>query len=295
MDREGTRGAVLATVYAGIAFGVFWIPIRALEDSGLGAAWAAVMFTGLPLLFILPMFWMRRGQWCRGNARGLMGGVLAGVAFGFYTLAFLHTDVVRAVLLFYLMPVWGFMLGRLFLSEAITPTRWAAVALGFAGIAVIFGAEGGFPMPRNAGDWLALASGMVWACASLLILLDKRVSVGVHVANFFLVATLIGAVGVVIAGQAAAFDIAALSGTLPWFVPVTLLLTLPTGIATIYGPTRINPGIVGLLFMAEVAVAAISAALLSGEAFGMRETLGVLLLITAGLLVPLREMRGVQG
>ena len=36
---------------------------------------------------------------------------------------------------------------------------------------------------------------------------------------------------------------------LPWLIPVALLVILPAGFAAIYGPTILNPGVVGLLFI----------------------------------------------
>lgn len=282
---------MLSAVYAGVAFGLFWIPIRALEKAGLHGAWASLVYTAMPVLLVLPLFWLYRGQLRARNWRGLLGGVLAGIAFGLYALALPYTDIVRAVLLFYLTPIWGFVLGRMVLGEAITPTRWAAVLIGLAGITVIFGlGETGLPLPRNAGDWIALASGMTWAVASLLILIDEEVGVALHGANFFVFSAVVNTVAVLlVTGQAGMPDAEIFLGILPWLVPVALVLTIPAGFATIYGPTQLNPGVVGLLFMAEVAVAAVTAAMLSDEAFGMREGLGVLLVIGAGLIVPLRE------
>jgi len=289
---------MLAAVYAGVIFGVMWIPIRALEDAGLSGAWASMAFTGLPVLFILPIYWIKRTDLRRENWKGLLGGFLGGLAFGFYALSLLYTDIVRAILLFYLTPIWGFLLGRIVLGEKITPVRWIAVLMGLAGIAVIFGASEGLPLPRNMGDWFAVAAGLAWAQASLLILIDEKVSVAVHGASFFVFSALLSALAALMAtnsGQLAMPDSASIMAVLPWLAVVTVLLTLPAGFATIYGPTRLSPGIVGLLFMAEVAVAAVSAAIFSDEPFGLRETIGVLLVIGAGLLVPLYEMRQAKG
>ncbi len=294
MGNAGNRGAVLASLYAGFAFGVFWIPLRALETAGLDGAWASMVFSVAPALVILPIYWLYRRQLRAANWKGLLGGALGGVALGLYTLAFLYTDIVRVVMLFHLNPIWGFLLGRIVLGEAITPTRWLAVALGLAGVTIIIGVEGGLPLPRNAGDWIALGSGIAWAFASILMLVDEDVSVPVHGASFFMFSAILNVIAVMLAGIAipATADFMAV---LPWFIPVTLILTVPAGFATIYGPTKLNPGVVGLLFMAEIAIATITAAILTDETFGLREALGVLLVLVAGLLVPLREMRATKG
>ncbi len=293
MSAEGQKGAVFAALYAGIAFGIFWIPIRALEAAGLSGPWAAMAFTLLPVPFVLPLYWLHRAELRPANWRGILGGILGGLAFGLYSLAFLYTDVVRVVMLFHLTPLWGFLLGRLVLGEIITPVRWLAVLLGLSGIAVIFGVGEGLPLPENIGDWIAFASGVAWAFASLLLLIDEEVSVAVHGTSFFTVSALVNGIAVVLAGGAIP-DSASLVAVFPWLLAVTLILTIPAGFATIYGPTKLNPGVVALLFMAEIAIATITAAILTDETFGAREAIGVLLVLAAGLLVPLREMRATK-
>ncbi len=280
-------GAMLASFYAGIMFGVFWVPIRALEQAGFEGPWPATLYVAAPVIFTLPIYWRYRAD--LSNGRGLLGGVLCGIALGLYAMAFLYTDVVRTVLLFYLMPIWGFLLGRIVLGEAVTGLRWMAIALGFAGIAVIFGAESGLPVPENIGDWMALASGMIWAVASILILTNPGVNAWVHCANFFVFATIL-TVCIALASGIPPPDVALLEPVIWWLLPVALLIALPVGFATVYGATILNPGVVGLLFMGEVAVAAISAAILTDEPFGLREGVGVMLVMAAGLLEPLREI-----
>ena len=60
-----------------------------------------------------------------------------------------------------------------------------------------------------------------------------------------------------------------------YMIPMVFLTSLPD---TVLPPARI-----GVLLMSEVVVGAVSAALLSGEAFGAREALGTLLIIAAAL------------
>jgi drug/metabolite transporter (DMT)-like permease len=70
---------------------------------------------------------------------------------------------------------------------------------------------------------------------------------------------------------------------LAWLLPVTWLL--------LWGARFLEPGRVSLLLLLEVAVAALSAALLAGEPFGAREALGCLLILAAGALEGAAELR----
>lgn len=284
------RTAVLASLYAGLIFGIFWIPLRLLETYGFSGPWAVAIYAGLPALFITPLAWIYRHEYRIAHWHGLLGGVLGGTAFALYALAFLYTDVVRAVLLFYLMPIWGFGLGWLFLRDPMTRVRWVSILLAFAGLSVVFGAKAGLPLPRNTGDWMALASGFVWSFGSLLILMDKQVSIGLQTLHFHAVAALICLVaGIALSSDIPMPDYAGLVAVLPWMIPIALFVVLPGGFATIYGATRLNPGTLALLFMAEIGIAAITAAILTDEPFGPREALGVCLVMMAGLLEPLYD------
>jgi len=52
----------------------------------------------------------------------------------------------------------------------------------------------------------------------------------------------------------------------------------------LWAPKFLSPGLASLLLMTEIVVGAISAALLSDEAFGTRETIGVLMIAGASLV-----------
>ena len=79
---------------------------------------------------------------------------------------------------------------------------------------------------------------------------------------------------------------------LPLLLIFMALLVLPGTYASLWGPKYLSPGVVGLLFMTEIIVGAISVALLAGEPFGMRELMGVLLIAGASMLEPLLALRG---
>ena len=80
------------------------------------------------------------------------------------------------------------------------------------------------------------------------------------------------------------------TAVLPWLVPLALVLIIPAGFAVIYGPTQLNPGIAGILFMVEIGVGTITASILTDEPFGWRELLGVLMITAAALIEPLRDL-----
>ena len=84
----------------------------------------------------------------------------------------------------------------------------------------------------------------------------------------------------------------AVVGVLPWAIPIALIV-IPGAYAAFWGAPHLNPGLVGLLFMTELSVGGITAAIWAGEPFGWRELAGISLITAAGLVeflyAPLRR------
>ena len=219
--------------------------------------------------------------------------MLIGLGYVLYATSFIYTEVVRVIVLFYLMPVWGFLVARVFIGEPITPVRWFSMAAGVAGMLVIFDIDTGVPLPRNAGDWMALTAGILWAFASLMLLVDKQTLSRDYCFMLFFWGTILS---IVFAAFAASQGVlgephwGALGDVAAWLLPFAIVVLIPAGLATVFGPSHLNPGIVGLLFMTEISVAVVTAALLAGEPFGWREIIGIALITLAGLAEPLRGL-----
>ena len=148
-----------------------------------------------------------------------------------YTNAFLYTDVVRVLILFYLTPIWGFLLARFVLGDLITPIRWLSIALGLGGMLMIFRADSGLPLPSNVGDWLALAGGLLWAVASLMMLTGKQSPVD-YALWFFLwngIAAIAMALLFFEQTGAAWPALEVFIDVLPWMIPLALVLIIPAG------------------------------------------------------------------
>lgn len=120
--------AKLACLYAGAVWGLFWIPLRALEDPGLHSLWVTVIYFLVCTLCLVPIAILRWKHVIAGGLQLQITAMLSGGALFLYMTAIVHTDVVRVILLFYLTPIWGTLLARIFLGEAITPLRIVAMA-----------------------------------------------------------------------------------------------------------------------------------------------------------------------
>jgi len=62
-----------------------------------------------------------------GDCSVLFSGLVNGGALALYCASMLLTDVVRTLLLFYVAPMWGALLGRFVLGARLTPSRILAI------------------------------------------------------------------------------------------------------------------------------------------------------------------------
>ena len=280
----------LVVAGSGVLWGVWWIPLRWLESSGLRGDWAGVALVGVATAVLAPFMLRDRGRLRRGGRDLLLIGLFSGVAFAAWNHALIAGDVVRVTLLFYLSPIWGTALGALLFRDPVRLLRAVSILLGLAGAAVVLGLESGVPLPRSSAEWLALASGLLFAFAAV----SSRRALGVGgLEKTFLncvfagIATLGLALllpaGPLPAGLSLDRSALPLLACLAWQIPVTWML--------LWGAARLDAGRVGILLLLEVIAAAASAALLTDEPFGLREALGCVLIIAAGLVEGLDEFR----
>lgn len=283
-QRSGHLLPSAAVALCGMAWGGFWYPLRWFEDLGVGGAWVSLIFFAVAAASPLPWLF-RKAHWRDRLGSQFFTGLLLGTAFTLYTVSLVMTDVIHAILLFYLTPVWSTIGGLMFLRERMTLARGLSMALGFAGMMFILGFEEGLPLPRNAGDWVALASGMLWAAGTLRSFARPSSGIAMPVFSFSIGGLVSSGVVLIIAAMISSplASISNLAPTLPWIVLLALIIFVPPNFLVLWAAQRIDSGRVGILLMTEVLAGSITAALFSGEPFGLRELAGTTLIVVAAL------------
>ncbi len=286
-------GAVPAVAVGASAamWGLWWLPLRALDAGGLRGEWTSVAIFGCASLLLAPFAWRRRRRLIAAGWPAVAVGVLFGLALVTWNHALIAGEVVRVTLMFYLSPVWGTLLGMAVLGLRPSLLRLLTIVAGLSGAVVVLGFADGIPMPRSLADWMGLASGVCFAAAATLtnragLLGDVERTIS----TFGAAALLAGAVAVAMplspppeTAEIAAMLPLLIAATALWYMPITWLM--------IWGAARLDPGRVSILLLLEVAVAAISSSLLTDEAPGWREAVGGLLIVGAGVLEALDAMR----
>ena len=244
-------------------WGLYWIPLRFLEDQGVGGGWAVALLN-LPAAIVLALIVL----WQWGRHRGQLGeaiaiGMLTGLGLALYASGLIYSSVVRATLLFYLTPVWATLIGMVWLGERACWQRWAAIIGGFGGLTLLV--SGGGSVPLNIGDLFAFFSGVFWAFGAAMIMRFGAVPVpGMTMFQFAF--TALGAIMLgYIAGTVELPTADVVARVMPTATLLSIVAFLPAVCVLFWAQKFLFPGRVGLLMMSEVLTAVITASLLLPE------------------------------
>ena len=278
--------AVGVVVVCASLWGLFWIPLRYFEQAGLAAGWATFFQFAAPAVVMAPFAMRRIFLRHPTGLRRLGVGMLIGSSFVLYFESLLLTEVVRSLLLFYITPIWGTLLEVTVLRRRFHPLRGIALLMGFSGLYVILHTDAGLPLPRNLGDCMALAAGMIWALGTLKIRRDKAPPIFEHLfATFFYGACFAALIIFLpIDNIGTRPDAAVLAALWPALLALAIVFLIPIMWGLLWGAERLDPGQLGIFLQMEAVVGIGSAALLSGEPFGNKEILGTALVIGAGVV-----------
>jgi drug/metabolite transporter (DMT)-like permease len=288
--RPGSAGPVLALLVNAFVWGVSWWPFRQLQAMGLHPLWATTIIYVASALAIL--------AWRPAALRQFFGHPAlwliflgSGATNATFNWAVSIGDVVRVVLLFYLMPLWSLLLARVLLKEKLTASAIVRVAMALAGAALVLShggaAEGGGAAPR-AGllpDALALLGGFAFALNNVML---KRESAQPEEGRAF--AMFLG--GVAVAGATAVALSAAGSAGVQWPVASTAWALPAIGLSFAfmasnlclqYGAARLSAAATAVVMPCEVLFAALTSVWWGGAALHASVLAGGALILAATL------------
>lgn len=171
--RGADLGATLGLLAIGLLWGFNWAAVKlALHDMSVWSMRACGLGLGAALLFALAATTGRSLRVPRRERPALfLAGLLNVTAFNLLSAtAQTLMPTSRAAILAYTMPVWAAVLARLFLHERFDRWKWAALALGGAGLAIVVAplaphlGEGGTAL----GVLAILGSAWSWAAGTIL-------------------------------------------------------------------------------------------------------------------------------
>jgi drug/metabolite transporter (DMT)-like permease len=286
-DRLAPRSAALpvsALVLNALVWGLSWWPLRELQGHGLHPLWSTTL---LFLVATLAVLAWRPGAW-RGllEHRGLLYLLLAsGLTNVGFNWAVTVGDVVRVVLLFYLMPAWSVLIAWFLLGEKPSTGSLLRLLLALTGVVIVLKSPtSAWPVPESIADWLALGGGLCFAMTN--VLLRKH---GDTPSESRMLAMFGG--GALMASSTALLGMSVSLVPAPAFalagVPVALGLCLAfmgSNLALQYGAARLAASTTALVMLTELLFASASAAWLDAADFSSRTLIGGSLIVLAALL-----------
>jgi len=276
--------AVFGLLFGAMCWGIVWYPYRIMAEAGVSGVVSsfytyaiATALVGLYFarhwrsIFKLPLsiFWL---------------GIIAGWTNLSYVLAVIDGEVMRVMLLFYLSPLWTLILAHFLLDEKPHLAGVIAIVASLLGAYIMLNdsTSGGFPMPKNSAEWLALSSGFGFSLTNVitrksihLSLLAKSLSIWIGVIAFSLLAAPFIQLPFT---SPSAFSL------INWLVMVAIALLLVAATFFVqYGVTKIEATRASVLFLFELVVAAIASNYLVNERMDFHEWVGGGLIVVAAV------------
>ena len=296
---EPARRAALALVFNAFVWGTSWWPLRRLQEAGLHPLWATTIIFTLASLAIAIARPRACAQVATTPALWLLVAA-AGLTNAAFNWAIVIGDVVRVVLLFYLMPLWTVLLARAVLGERLTKAAALRIGLGAIGAAIVLwppatsgpaaiGFAARLPLPRSLADWLGVVGGFSFAFNNVMLRREAgRPEEGRSLAMFLggavvaaALAAFLTATGAAAAPPAPAWPWLALTGALT-------LVFLAGNLSLQYGAARLPANRTAVVMLTEVVFASLSAVALGGGALTARLALGGAFIV-AGAVLAARE------
>jgi drug/metabolite transporter (DMT)-like permease len=285
--RYAHHHAMAIVFLASALWGVLWIPMRYVESFSLSGLWVVSLFHLLPAIvmspFVISDFIAYRRYWFIT----VLAGGLMGIGFVLYGLGLVVASVTKTTVLFYLTPVWATLFAYILLSERFGLGRWLAIIGGIIGCLLVTRVNP-FAFGYDNADLLGLMSGVAWAAGSVVIRRYPK-------ADFLHITFMQYLVGGLLAGGAALFlgdAIPAINyvvAALPVAFLASAVVFLPSVLLVFRIMQYLSPGLVGILMLSEVLVAALSSWLFLQETLTPWQWGGVVAILGTGVFVGLTE------
>lgn len=284
---------VFAILFNALVWGLSWLPFRQLGALNWHPLWSTA--TAYVLIILGVSLW--RSSTLRGalsEPRLWALALAAGLTNAGFNWGVTQGDVLRVVLLFYLMPVWMMLLAWLVLNERPTRAAVARTALALAGVALVLKTPGSaWPVPASLADWLGLGAGLGFALTNIALRRASHAPGEWRAMAMFIGCAAVSGTGVLVGSVFGAVTPPPISAGLQW-LPWIALLVVGFSVANValqYGAVRLAAATVSILLLSEVLFATASSVAAGVAQLTPRVAAGGVLLMSAALWAALAGAR----
>lgn len=269
-------------LFCSMLWGLTWLALKHFGEFGLQGVIVTLGAHGAVGLCALPWLWKRWARWRPYAGSFALLALFGGLANLSFASAIVLGDVMRVMVLFYLLPAWGVLGGRLILGERIDAQRATSLGAALLGAFLILGGTAALRVLPSWVDLLAVCSGLALALNNIVFRKAQGAAVVDKVAANF-VGCLVWAGALALLGFA---DVPAGVPLHVWFelLGFGLVWILIATAGTLWAVHHLEAGRSSVLIIMELVTAVSSACLLTGKMPTPTEWAGGALILFSALL-----------
>ncbi len=280
---------LLSPVYilliSSVGWGLTWLPLKHLASQGMEGIYLVFIAFGCAAVLLLPFTLRQWSKWKQHFHILLLITFLGGFANITFQTALFHGDVIRVMILFYLLPAWSVIGGKVFLGEQVDAKRMFTVICALTGAFLILGGPNIFHTPPSWIDLLAIASGLSFAMNNIVFRFAEPQPLTGKVNAMFLGCAVMALIYILVSFPTApSITTDNLVGSLLYGGIMIMLITFGTQ----WGVEQLEAGRASIIIITELVVAVISAAVLLNEQLNGIELIGGGLVILAAMVETFR-------
>lgn len=269
---------VISILIGTIFWGLLWWPLKFFASVGLTGNLIGMTAYSMVGIVALPIVWRERKLWRSELKLLLLIGFFFALANITFTTALMQGEVVRVMLLFYLLPIWGALGGKFILKEKLSMRRYLAIALSLMGVFVIMGGASMFSQPFSMVDIMSVSAGFCLSATGIANKMAVRIPLAsrafvpfifcppLALLSHYFLPTPMPELGMNVWLLLAVFAFI-------WLFGATIFNT--------YGLANLEASRASILQVTELFVAIITATLIGGEVLETKEYIGGALIIVA--------------
>ncbi|MCY4447030.1 MAG: DMT family transporter [Rhodobacteraceae bacterium] len=272
-------------IVVAMMWGLWWIPVRALNDLGFEGIWGGLVInSGASLVLLLIVLVQRLSL--QVSSQALVGSLCIGFGVASYAAALSFTYVANAVLLFYLAPAWSTILECTFLGRKWRWQSLLAIGSSFTGMVLIFSNSMSLAEVKL-GDIMALVSGIIWSIGLALVFsTETKGKITILSLYCMIFAVMVGLVVWLIGGS----ELGDLPTRQHWLeqgpksLAIGAIYFTPLIILSIWTTTVIAPALMCFLLSFEIVSGIGSSAIILNEPFGLIQIAGSVCILLGALV-----------
>lgn len=241
---------------------------------------------GVVAIALLPVFIREWPHWKNQKTPVLLIFIFGGLGNLAFTWAIVYGDVVRVMVLYYLIPAWGVLGGRIFLKECIDRMRCIAVVLALLGAFLVLGGINVFHTSPSWIDLVALASGFTLSMNNVVFRASHQLPVTTKISAMFLGCSCLAAMFLLF--STTPLHSVNISNWL-YLAAFGLCWIFLATVTTQWAVTHLDVGRASIIIITELLTAVVSAMWIGGERLDGLEMLGGIMIIAAAVLEAKRE------